>query len=201
MSARGTQGPRTPDRRAVLLGGLVGLAWGAAPTRVLAAPADDDAALAEPVVWRAQVVLVRHAEKQAGDDPELTESGHAAARWLAALLADAPVSYLEHSPFRRTTQTLDPLVAATSFEPVVADPRDVDALRDRLLALPDGALAVIAGHSNTVPQAVAALGGAVTGLDERGYLDESVYDRLFVVSLVRFGEAPVVAQTLELRMP
>jgi phosphohistidine phosphatase SixA len=180
------------DRRAVLLGGLAGMvlpAWGVAPKG--ASPEVD--------VWRAQVILLRHAEKQAGDDPELTEAGYEAARALAALLSSAGVNYLEHSPYRRTAQTLGPLVELTGIEPEVADPRDADALRERITALPDGAVAVIAGHSNTIPPAVVALGGELADLDAKGHIHEQVYDRLFVVSLSRVGVGPLVASTLELR--
>ncbi len=186
----------TPDRRAALTGGLAALAGlafaggASASTR-----ADDD-------VRRVHVVLVRHAEKQAGDDPELTEAGHAAAARLAALLGGSGVTHLEHSPFRRTAQTLAPLAEASGVEPTVTDPRDVDGLADRLRALSDGAVAVVAGHSNTIPAAVAALGGAVAGgLDARGFLPEEVYDRVFVVTTCRAGDGPWITSTLELHGP
>ncbi len=192
------------DRRRVLLGGLAGLAL---PALAAGRPVPRIGAVQEesgpsgPSTWGVQVVLVRHAEKQTGEDPELTEAGHSMARGLASLLSAAPVSYLEHSPFRRTQQTLAPLAVAHALAPRVTDPRDVEALRDRLHALPDGAVAVVAGHSNTLPQAVRALGGSIDGLNEKGHIEDPVFNRMFVLSLRRREDHPVSTSCLELRLP
>ncbi len=69
------------------------------------------------------------------------------------------------------------------------DLRQPEELVKELRNLPDGAVAVIAGHSNTVPDLVQRLGGKPTGLEEHpkhGWLlahDE--YSRMFVVTLHR----------------
>ena len=69
----------------------------------------------------------------------------------------------------------------------------IDALRN----LPDGSVAVVAGHSNTVPQIVARLGGEVRDLTRRGFIEDSTYDRLFVVTLP--VDDDTATQTIELR--
>ncbi len=56
-----------------------------------------------------------------------------------------------------------------------------------LRALPPGTVAVVAGHSNTVPALVEGLGGEIDGLvDTPPYgeiLGDDEYDRLFMVTL------------------
>jgi broad specificity phosphatase PhoE len=136
------------------------------------------------------VVLVRHAEKASDgtSDPPLTEAGEERARELSQLLSRARVSHLFASEFRRTQATLAPLAAAQGKEVFVRPARASAELALELAGLPEGSLAVVAGHSNTVPALVQALGGAADALTEQQY------DRLFVVT--RPAAGPVA--TLEL---
>jgi phosphohistidine phosphatase SixA len=134
------------------------------------------------------VLLLRHAE--AGDahggDPELTETGRARAAALADLLEHAGVSRLYASEYRRTQATLEPLAARLGLTAEVVPAGEAQAQLERLRALPPGSLAVVAGHSNTLPALVRGLGGAVSGtrVTEHGEaIDPASYDRLFVVVL------------------
>ena len=149
-------------------------------------------------------ILVRHAETVASTetqcDPTLSEQGVERAEALAHLLGEAQVSHLYCSPFERTRGTLAPLAAALGLEVVEMDPRRNDAMVAALRGLPPGSVAVIAGHSNTVPGLVTALGGRIVGLQESPYgeiLGMNAYDRLFVVTLPA-GEG-AATKTLELR--
>jgi phosphohistidine phosphatase SixA len=109
------------------------------------------------------VFLLRHAETAAptggGGDPELSEPGKARAQQLARLLGKAGVTHLFASEYARTQATLAPLAGALGLKvetvPAGESARQVAALR----ALPPGSVAVVAGHSNTVPALVEALGG------------------------------------------
>ena len=147
----------------------------------------------EPV----QVFLVRHAEKVADGtrDPLLTEEGEARAEALARLLGEAGVTHLYSTDLERTRRTLAPLPAALESEVRELPARDVQGLLGELQALPAGSVAVVSGHSNTVPWLVRSLGGEVPGLPQ-GNLDEKEYDRLFLVTLATDGSA---ATSLELR--
>lgn len=146
------------------------------------------------------LVAVRHAEKESGgDDPALTEQGKARAAALADLLAGAGVTHLFASEYRRTLDTLAPLSDAVGIEVTRRPARDVAALASFALAAPSGSVVVVAGHSNTVPELVRACGGAVLHVDERGFLDEASYDRLFLVALASTGGEARAASTLELR--
>jgi len=158
----------------------------------------------EPVV----VFLVRHAEKGADDprDPGLTDAGRARAAELARVLGDAGVTHLFATEYRRTQETLLPLAEAVGVEVEVVGARAFDAQMERLLALEPGSIAVVAGHSNTVPALTRQLSRAertAAGRDLAEHLEEDEYDALFQVVLPppgrRTGEAAALPKLLELR--
>ncbi len=137
---------------------------------------------AQPVI-----VLTRHAERldQSTDSP-LSAEGEVRARRLAALLADMPVTHLFATTYQRTQSTVAPLAKAKSLEPVVLPANDVDALVVRLRALGPEATAVYAGHSNTVPAVLKALGHP-----DAIEIDDTEYSNLFVV-VMRGANPPLV---------
>lgn len=126
----------------------------AAAARPRASPTD---AAPPPAV----VFLVRHAEKAPAPpkDPALTEVGATRALALRDLLADAGVTHLFASEFVRTQATVAPLAQRLGKEVVVFGAARPEELLAQLRALPAGAVAVVAGHSNTIPALVRALGG------------------------------------------
>jgi broad specificity phosphatase PhoE len=139
------------------------------------------------------IVLVRHAEKQAeSGDPPLSEAGSLRAEALARVLADVAVTGLSATPYRRTQQTLQPLAeqVGVGIEVQAVDLSDPEAyarqLASGLLERYRGGTVVLAGHSNTVPLLLEALG--VTGPDS---LDDDEYDDLFVVHVID-GRPPVL---------
>ncbi len=146
----------------------------------------------------ATVVLVRHAEAGGthGGDPELTDVGARRAAALARLLGSSRVTQLYATEFRRTQQTLAPLAERTGLRPTIVPGRDLAPQLRALRELPAGSVAVVAGHSNTVPALVRGLGGEPSGTraTEHGeMLPDDAYERLFIVVL----SAPPV--TIELR--
>jgi len=155
---------------------------------------------------RTVVIIVRHAEKGADDpkDPSLTEVGEKRAEDLARMLAAAGVTHLYSSEYRRCRDTLVPLASRIGKKVQEVSASDPDEQVALLRGLPAGSIAVVAGHSNTVPHLVDLLGGEVSGLVDTGHgpmIDDDTHDRMFLVILPR-GEtaAPVDrAQTVELR--
>lgn len=136
------------------------------------------------------VFLVRHAEKvDDSADPDLSAEGLERASVLARMLADAGITHIHSTDYRRTRQTGEPLARALGLEIRSYDPRDLPGLAAHLTATPGRHL--VLGHSNTTPGAVEALGG-----DPLGAIDDAEYDRLYIVvphpagtrsTLVRFG--------------
>lgn len=135
------------------------------------------------------VYVVRHAEKgrDRGDgDPGLTPAGRRRAEALVRTLADAPISLVLSTKYRRNLETAAPLARARGLEPELVDAADHAGLAARLRALPVGSQVLVVGHSNTVPAIVTALGGP-----EAAELDDLAYDDLYVVGLGADGGAAV----------
>lgn len=130
------------------------------------------------------IVVVRHAEKapDASNDPELSEAGRQRAAALAEALSGARISALLSSHYQRTRQTLAPLAARHGLDIIEVPARSgemeahIEAVVDAVGRTKGGGIAVIAGHSNTVPGIVEALSG-----QQVAPLDESHYDRLYIL--------------------
>jgi len=159
----------------------------AAPPPPSARAQDEPGAAYAKLLYPKTIVVVRHAEKD-GDprDPSLSEEGAVRAQALARLLGHADVTHLLASEFKRTRETLEPLQQAlilsgreVAIQVVPAlDPR---AMLSALRELPRGSVAVVAGHSNTVPALVDALAGR-SG-ERRTLMTEADYDRVFAITL------------------
>ena len=132
--------------------------------------------LVSNAVAQSTIFLVRHAEKAGGDDPDLTEAGHARAESLANILKDAGITAIYTSEVKRTQQTAAPLAKALHVEPAVIPAKDSAALVAKLKGSSGNALVV--GHSNTIPEIIKAL-GITTPVN----IADNDYDNLFLVVL------------------
>jgi broad specificity phosphatase PhoE len=134
------------------------------------------------------VVVVRHAEKGAeGTDPSLTPAGAGRAEALSRALEDVNVSALFATEYKRTQETVQALQKRLRLAPTVVPARAVDSLVARIQALPPGAAAVVASHSNLVHVIVQRLSGV--SIPE---LTEADYDRMAVVTMTGPGQGTVV---------
>jgi phosphohistidine phosphatase SixA len=128
------------------------------------------------------VILVRHAERPGGmsTDEGISEIGRCRAQALARVLADAGVRRIYTSEVSRTQQTAEPLAARLNIRPDVVPAKETARLVSRLKSDKPGGVALVVGHSNTVPDIIKQLGaGTVPPIAD----DE--FDRLFVVTLPR----------------
>ncbi len=137
---------------------------------------------AEHCVRGRTFVVVRHAEKASSDkDPPLSERGRARATVLATMLGPAGVTRLVATQYRRTQETLAPLAERTALPVEVRDASATAALVDELRAAPDGAVVVIATHSNVLPFVVKQLSGKqLRGVSGDALADDD-YGRVAVV--------------------
>ena len=120
-------------------------------------------------------ILIRHANVDAdGTDPELNAAGQARAQELVHVLGDAGIVAILVTSLRRSQQTAAPLAAQLGIDPTVTDQVEdaVAAIRSRHR----GDTVLVVGHTNTVPQIVAGLGGPA---DVTIAADE--FDRMFVL--------------------
>lgn len=103
--------------------------------------------------------VMRHLDTPAGErDPDLLPEGRRAAEALARWFGNRPPAAIYVTDYRRSRQTAAPLAARFGLTPVVYDPADTPGLVARVRGA--GGRVLIVGHSNTVPEIVAQLGGA-----------------------------------------
>ena len=121
-------------------------------------------------------ILVRHAEK-AKDNPRdsnLSEIGMKRAESLKSLLANAGITAIYSTPYKRTQQTVAPIAEFLSLEIKSYNPRSMYFLAD-IFSKHNGGTILISGHSNTTPTAVNTL----LGKEKFEWLEENEYDKVF----------------------
>jgi broad specificity phosphatase PhoE len=124
------------------------------------------------------VLLVRHADR-AGTLDQLNALGTVRAGVLAHVMDKAPLDAIIRSDAVRAEQTAAPTAAAEGLIPIVLTGADVAAFVDEIRTNHRGQRVLVVGHSNTVPDIIAALGGpAVT-------IPDSEFDNLYVLELCR----------------
>ncbi len=180
--------PSLTRRRRTFLAPLWLLAWGGLLV-LLAAFAYWNSATTTTIV------LVRHAEKQPGtiDDAPLTPQGEQRAARLAQMLGDADtfgrVQKIYITDTKRSQQTAEELAQRLNLKPVVVEAgTTARALADRVLSENRGGVALVVGHSNTVPQLVARLAHA----DQVPPIREEEFDTMYVVTVPTIGRASVL---------
>ena len=141
------------------------------------------------------IVVLRHAEKQPGtiDDAPLTPQGEQRALRLAEMFGDAEsfgrVKRIYVPDMRRTQQTAAGLAQRLNLVPVVVDSKTSPGdLARRLLRENRGELAIVIGHSNTVPLLVKQLAHA----EQVPAIGEEEFDTLYVVTVPTIGRASVL---------
>lgn len=132
------------------------------------------------------VIIVRHAERPAGEDPPLTLEGEERAQTLAHVADRADVGAIFATQFRRTQQTVQPLAAQEGIAVISINKDDLDGLVAQINA-PRGFAVLVAGHTDTIPELIQRLGGGNVGM-----IGETDFDNLFVVHIPRWGTPHVV---------
>jgi 2,3-bisphosphoglycerate-dependent phosphoglycerate mutase len=141
------------------------------------------------------VIVIRHAEKDLSvsvTDPPLNPEGEARAALLATMFGDA--KHLGHldaiyvSPALRNRRTAAPLADRLGITPVVVPADDPRGLARRALREHPGGRVMIIGHSDTVPQIVAALSGN-SKIPELG---DQEYGTMYIVTVPHIGHANIL---------
>ncbi|HYD37777.1 MAG TPA: phosphoglycerate mutase family protein [Allosphingosinicella sp.] len=101
--------------------------------------------------------VMRHLQKEDGQDPPLSEAGRAGARRLIGFFAADPPRAIYASATRRARETAAPLARKLRVKVRRYDPGDTNGLIARVLA--ERGPVLVVGHSNTVPEIVEKLGG------------------------------------------
>jgi broad specificity phosphatase PhoE len=136
------------------------------------------------------VLLVRHADIDLPahpSDPPLNAAGHRRAEVLAHVSGAAGVATLFTSSFLRTRQTAGPLAARLGLQPREVPPPA--ELAKQLWSDALGEVVLVVGHSNTVPEMIAALGAP----PPLPVIAERDFDNLYVLTAAEPGDARMVS--------
>ncbi len=136
------------------------------------------------------VIIVRHAEKiidPNNNDVDLSETGRARAQEIARMFSDAGINAIYATQYKRTQETVKPLSDKIGVPVTVMNSKSTGDLIAQIRSQHSGQTIFIAGHNNSVPEIIGALGGP-----QYPIIPESEYDNLFIVTIYRTGKAKVV---------
>jgi broad specificity phosphatase PhoE len=137
------------------------------------------------------VILVRHAEKKIvppeNKDPDLSPAGVARAEELARMFADSGIAAIYATQYKRTQQTVKPLADKLGLPVVKLEAKKTEELVRQICSRNAGQVIFIAGHNNTIPEIIAALGGPQLPI-----IPETEYDNLYILTVHSDGSAKLL---------
>ena len=137
------------------------------------------------------VILVRHAEKAIvppeNKDPDISMAGLARAQELARMLGDSGIKAIYVTQFKRTQQTVKPLADKLGLTATQVQANKTADLVKQIREQNAGQTVFIAGHNNTVPEIIAALGGPTLPI-----IPETEFDNLYVLTVQGDGTAKLL---------
>ena len=148
--------------------------------------------LALPGIALEAVFVIRHAEKDVGEDPALTEAGRIrAARW-AAMLEQAGINAVITTDARRTQETGGIIAKALDLPTSTIDRQDIAGLIDLMSFDHEEDRVLVVAHRETISSILSAL-----GLFDAVSIPEDDFANLFTVTGL-LDDAPVLVHQ---RMP
>jgi broad specificity phosphatase PhoE len=132
------------------------------------------------------VIVIRHAEKasETEKDPDLSLQGEDRAISLTRFLRHNKVDAIFTSELKRTKATASVLARQRDITPVVVNADDTKGLVAAIKALPEDAVVLVVGHSNTVPAILTEL-----GVPDKITIRDDEYGRVFVVTPTKSGRS------------
>jgi broad specificity phosphatase PhoE len=137
------------------------------------------------------LILVRHAEKKIvppeNKDPDISPAGVARAEELARMFGGSGVTAIYATQFKRTQQTVKPLADRLGLTVNQVEAAKTAELVKQLRARKSGEVIFIAGHNNSVPEIIAALGGP-----QMPIIPETEFDNLYILTIQSDGSAKLL---------
>lgn len=133
-------------------------------------------------------ILVRHAEKDYGDKPNLIEKGRKRAEKLKMMLERVDLDAVYSTDTKRTMQTAQPTAEYHDLSIQSYSPFELNQLATRLRTKHRGETVLVVGHSNTTP-ALASI------LDKRAQyprFSELDYTNFYVITVPPKGAVRVL---------
>lgn len=137
------------------------------------------------------IILIRHGEKDPVEneetpDPRLSPEGEARAQRLIDILEKYKPDAVFSSQFKRTRATVMPFARSKNMMIQIYDHRNLNEIAE-IATRGNFKRIVIVGHNSTTP----ALTNLLIGQEKYPKLDESVYDKVFIVRLYRKSGKPL----------
>jgi broad specificity phosphatase PhoE len=137
------------------------------------------------------IILVRHAEKMVvppeNKDPDLSVQGEARAKEIARMFGSSGITAIYATQFKRTQQTVKLLADRLRVPVTVVEAKKTSDLVSQIRARSAGETIFIAGHNNTVPEIIAALGGPSFPI-----IPETDFDNLYILTIQADGVTKLV---------
>jgi broad specificity phosphatase PhoE len=137
------------------------------------------------------LILVRHAEKAIvppeNKDPDLSLAGEARAQELARIFGDSGVTTIFATQYKRTQQSVKPLADKLGLKVNKVEAKETTELVKQIRARGAGEVVLIAGHNNTVPEIIAAMGGPKLPI-----IPETEYDNLYILTIQSDGSTKLL---------
>ncbi len=137
------------------------------------------------------VILVRHAEKAIvppeNKDPDISLAGLARAQELSRMLVQSGIKAIYVSQFKRTHQTVKPLADKLGLTATQFEAKKTTELVKQIREQNAGQVVFIAGHNNTVPEIIAALGGPKLPI-----IPETEFDNFYILTVQSDGTAKLL---------
>jgi 2,3-bisphosphoglycerate-dependent phosphoglycerate mutase len=137
------------------------------------------------------IILVRHAEKKIvppeNKDPDLSPAGVARAEELVRMFSDSGITAIYATQYKRTQQTVKPLADKLRLPVTQVEAKQTAELAKQIRARGPGQVIFIAGHNNSVPEIIAAMGGPQLPI-----IPETEYDNLYILTVQSDGSAKLL---------
>ena len=146
------------------------------------------------------IILIRHAEKEVvppeNKDPNLSLAGQARSQELARMFGGAGITSIYATQYKRTQQTVKPLADKLGLTATVVEAQKTPELVKQIRASKPGEVVFLAGHNNSVPEIIAALGGPKMAI-----IPETEYDNLFILTVQGDGSAKLLKMKFGSALP
>ena len=137
------------------------------------------------------IILVRHAEKlivpPENKDPDLSLAGQTRAQELVRMFSDSGIAAIYATQYKRTQQTVKPLADKLALPVNRVDAKETAELVKQIRSRNAGQVIFIAGHNNSVPEIIAAMGGPKLPI-----IPETEYDNLYILTVYSDGPARLI---------
>ena len=137
------------------------------------------------------LILIRHAEKlivpPENKDPDLSLAGQARAQELVRMFSDSEIAAIYATQYKRTQQTVKLLADKLGLAVTKLEAKQTAELVKQIRAHNAGQTIFIAGHNNTVPEIIAAMGGPKFPI-----IPETEYDNLYILTVYSDGPAKLI---------